>query len=211
MSDSEYAFYHERLKDHVLEVICDHEKVKCFRLCPPDRSNCMSTYITFNPYGIMLNGDLTPGTKGNVSSCGYGVGWFSGHLSVGYLLEKFDLEKRWDSKEATEYFRRIISRDVLMDMYGDEEEVDGFIKILEEEYDNSLGYQDGKWQSEFETPEDYYDAMRTVFGDAWWDGYERQWYAEHEVGYLTAIQTAFAREYNKMEGVDDPEMVINRS
>ena len=205
--NDDYSFYHDRLKNHILEVICDHERVKCFRLCEEIGKNCMSTFITFNPYSIMLNGDLTPGQNGNVSACGYGIEWFAKDLGVSYLTGKFALKESWDSGKSTEEFRRITSEKNLMECFGDEEVAEMMAKAAQAEHDHL-------WCGDsFESEKSYHEALEAVFDDGWWECASLAWYNEGEVGWLTAIQTAFAREYNKMkesEAPKGPDLVIDR-
>lgn len=69
----------------------DGERVQCWLL--RRREDLMlSTAITFTPWGIVLQGDLTPSTIGDVSRSGYGVGWFGGQLGGDYLCGKFGLD-----------------------------------------------------------------------------------------------------------------------
>lgn len=89
----------ESLKDHFLEQILDTEKFKAFYLREKPDSRMMSTLIIFSPEAIILCGDLTPARNGNVSVLGYGLHWFAGFLSEGYLAEKF-LQKGWHQNLA---------------------------------------------------------------------------------------------------------------
>lgn len=77
------------LSEHVLETVLESEKISAYYLKRPGQGRMMSTLILFTPEGIVLQGDLTPGQNGNVSTYGYGRGWFSGQLSGSYLCEKF--------------------------------------------------------------------------------------------------------------------------
>jgi hypothetical protein len=82
------------LADHVIETICDCLSTKAYYLKKPDGSWVMSTLLLFTPEGIVLQGDLTPEQNGSISTIGYGLKWFLGDLSEGYLCEKF-LRKEW--------------------------------------------------------------------------------------------------------------------
>lgn len=79
----------EALADHVLVPVLDTESFKGFYLKKPEGGRMMSTLILFTPEGIVFQGDLTPGRNGNVSTIGYGLGWFSKELEESYLCGKF--------------------------------------------------------------------------------------------------------------------------
>lgn len=87
------------LKGHVLEQILDTEKFQAFYMREKPNSRMMSTLFIFHPEGITIAGDLTPALHGNCSAIGYGLGWFAGRLSEGYLCEKF-LTKGWHADLA---------------------------------------------------------------------------------------------------------------
>jgi hypothetical protein len=200
MLPNDFAFYEKQLENHILEVICDHERIKAFHLCKPTRENCMSTYITIGPYAITLTGDLTPGHHGNVSTVGYGLNWFAGHLDPGYLLQKFDLEKSWQPDKSMEYFMSETEEFHLIDCYDEEE---GRFRFLDAEH----------WRNreDFETEAEYHEAMETVFGSDIFSDMVFGWYKDAEVGWLVAIQRAFAREYKKLElDPHGPKLAISR-
>ena len=48
-----------------------------------------STQFVFTPEGIVIMGDLCPARQGIISCYGYGLKWFVGKLSAGYLAGKF--------------------------------------------------------------------------------------------------------------------------
>ena len=89
------------LANHVIETVCDSPTVKAYYLKKPDGSRAMSTLLLFTPEGIVLQGDLTPEQHGSISTLGYGLKWFLGDLSEGYLCEKF-LRKEWVQELAVE-------------------------------------------------------------------------------------------------------------
>lgn len=62
----------------------------------------MTTYFTFNPYGITITGDYTPSTYGNI--CNFkNLSWFLGELSPDYLAEKFNIERKFNAEYAREF------------------------------------------------------------------------------------------------------------
>lgn len=100
----------ESIKDHVLEQVLDTERFKAFYMKypgPPQRS--MSTLIMFTPEGIVITGDLCPRMKtgGVISDLGYGLNWFSGRLSEGYLCEKF-MQQGWYRELAEGDLRKMV-------------------------------------------------------------------------------------------------------
>ncbi len=99
----------ESLENHILEQLLDTEKFKAFKMKRPGSGRSMSTQILFTPEGIVISGDLCPrpGTRGVVSDLGYGLGWFSGRLSEGYLCEKFFVVG-WHRELAEEELKRMI-------------------------------------------------------------------------------------------------------
>jgi hypothetical protein len=88
-----------QLKDHFLEQVLDADKFKAFYMREEPNSRMMSTLFMFHPEGITICGDLSPALHGNCSALGYGLSWFAGRLSEGYLCEKF-LERGWHADLA---------------------------------------------------------------------------------------------------------------
>lgn len=170
-------YYTEQLANHKLEIICNTEKVKCFRLYANKDSNLMSTYFTFNPAGICLAGDLTPSLNANF--CPYnGLGWFTGEgLSPSYLAEKFYLQKRYNG-EATK------------------QSVIQMLTELEAEDTLNVLHTEDRW-IDWKFEHDTYDFLQDILKlDDIHDilCYE---YDEGEIGWLCALQKAFRREYIK--------------
>lgn len=93
----------KELSEHVLEeVSAPGDKIQAYYLRRPGEGRMMSTLVLFTPEGIVLMGDLCPdrgGTHGVVSNFGYGLGWFTGQLSEGYLCSKF-LHEVWQRDAA---------------------------------------------------------------------------------------------------------------
>lgn len=86
------AHMRESLKDHYLEQILDTDRFKAFYMRREKGSRVMSTLFIFHPEGISICGDLVPGHHGDSSALGYGINWFAGVLSEGYLCSKFLLQ-----------------------------------------------------------------------------------------------------------------------
>lgn len=97
------AHFVESLKDHQLECILNDKKtgISVWNMRRPG-TRMYGVQITFSPEGIALQGDVVYGPGGGLTStCGYGLGWFSGYLSEDYLCEKF-LQKQWVAEYAAE-------------------------------------------------------------------------------------------------------------
>lgn len=88
------------LAENIVVPVLVTDLIQSYYLKKPG-GRCMSTLLTFTPEGIVLQGDLTPERNGSVSALGYGLKWFLGELSEGYLCEKF-LEKQWVPDLAAE-------------------------------------------------------------------------------------------------------------
>lgn len=96
--------YNAMFEKHFLEQVLDTEKFKAFYLKEPGMGRMQSCLILFTPEGIIICGDLCPGNdprNSGVHAFGYGLTWFAGHLSSGYLCEKF-LSKEWHKELAIE-------------------------------------------------------------------------------------------------------------
>ena len=170
----------EALKDHILVPLEVGEKVHAYYLRKPGEGRIMSTLIVFTPEGIVLQGDLTPGRNGNVSTFGYGPKWFSGQLSGGYLCEKF-LSQAWVKDLAVEGLR---------------------YRILEWRREGELTKAKARaaWEDtrgipdDFEGPTETYRIFTEEMGG---DGSECPGYGYDpaEAGWLCAIQERFAQLY----------------
>jgi hypothetical protein len=173
---------HEML-EHELTVIVDAEKVECYRCGKPD-TGIYAFYVTFTPAGICIQGDITPERHGSVSAGGYGVDWFSGHLSPGYLCEKF-LTPKFTATVAEQELRD--PANLLRDDATPEQ-----LRALDEAADGLCDYGDngGAWLHE-----QLSDAGFTVDEDVPGWGYRPQ-----EADILVAIQCKFAELYNKHIG-----------
>jgi hypothetical protein len=85
------AHMREALKGHKLSVVslsATRVGVSVFNM-KRDGTRIMKVQISFTPEGIFIMGDLCPGLHGVGSALGYGLGWFKGRKSEGYLCEKF--------------------------------------------------------------------------------------------------------------------------
>lgn len=89
--------YTERWKRMILNVVKKDDDVFMAYLCHRPDSRMQSCMIIITREGITICGDWTPLRGGCSSALGYGVGWFSGVLSEGYLCEKF-----YDVKELSD-------------------------------------------------------------------------------------------------------------
>lgn len=172
----------EALAEHVLCPVLDSGNFKAFYLKRVGEGRMMSTLIVFTPEGIVLQGDLTPGRNGNVSTLGYGVGWFSGQLSEGYLCEKF-LTK------------------VFVPAYAEEGLKDEVIRQRREREIDKAKARD-LWDSmpgeieDFTGPTETYNFWTDDLGNEDGDGCPGYGYEPGEAGWLCAIQQRFAALYN---------------
>lgn len=86
------ARFERDLEGHRLTLVSWTEKCETWRL-GREGTGCMSTAITFTPWGIVLQGDFTPGSVGNMTM-GYGRSWFlGGGFGSDYLAGKFGIKR----------------------------------------------------------------------------------------------------------------------
>lgn len=181
----------ESLKDHVLVPVLETNQVQAFYLKRPGEGRMMSTLITFTPEGIVLQGDLTPGSYGNVSTFGYGREWFSGQLSEGYLCEKF-LSRCFVPEYAELGLRREILRQRRELLLSKEEarELWRFVHV----------------STDFTGQQDTYDFWTTDLHNLDTEDCPGYGYEPAEAGWLCAIQQKFAELYWATKGIT-PEVV----
>jgi hypothetical protein len=173
------AHMKDALKDHVLIPLDAGKDMKAFYLKKPGEGRMMSTLIVFTPEGIVIQGDLTPGQNGNVSCFNYGLDWFRGDLSEGYLCGKF-LETSFSREGTDENIREaIISK-----------RREGGI-----DRDAARELWDERPQDEEMDERGFYDFFCDRLGD---DASEsiRYDYRPGEAGWLCVIQQRFAALYN---------------
>lgn len=171
----------ESLAGHVLETVLESEKIRAYYMKRPGHGRMMSTLILFTPEGIVLQGDLTPAQNGNVSCLGYGLDWFSGQLSEGYLCSKF----------LTHVFVPDYARRGLRD------------EILEQRRDGRLEKDKARelWDSvhvsdDFQGPSQVYEFWTDELLNMDSEGCPGYGYEPGEAGWLCAIQQRFAELYN---------------
>ena len=126
----------ESLEGHILEQVLDTQRFKAFKMKRPGSGRSMSTQILFTPEGIVISGDLCPrpGTRGVVSDLGYGLDWFSGRLSEGYLCEKF-LQTGWHRELAEEELKRMVKA-IARGEYDSYSWTDGLEAAADERHEN---------------------------------------------------------------------------
>ena len=95
-----------RLENHYLKVVEHTPNIEMYYLREPGSGRMMSTLIMFTPEGIVITGDLAPGSSGHgvVSCSGYGIDWFTGLLDSDYLASKF-LDRQWEREYSAEVLR----------------------------------------------------------------------------------------------------------
>ncbi len=172
----------ESLKDHVLETVVETEKVQAYYLKKPGDGRMMSTLILFTPEGIVLQGDLTLGRNGNVSTLGHGRRWFSGDLSGSYLCEKF-LHRVFVPAYAIEGLRYEILQ---QRRQGD----------ITKERARELWRDCPTISDDFRGPQETYDFWTDDLRNRDGDGCPGYGYEPGEAGRLCVIQQKFAELYS---------------
>jgi hypothetical protein len=104
--DELLAMYDTSFADHVLTPIVDTGPVLCWRMARPG-TRCYLVQLTFTAEGTVIQGDAVIGHNGAVSVPGYGLWWFVGRPSSGYLAEKF-LPRVWCDDVAEEYIAEMV-------------------------------------------------------------------------------------------------------
>lgn len=92
--------------DHVLQPAAgNNADALAYRIVKPG-TNVYSAYISEVANRLCITGDVCLGSTryGIVSAPGYNMGWFTGHLSEGYLCEKF-LDQEWQWEAAVEFIQ----------------------------------------------------------------------------------------------------------
>lgn len=167
----------QQLGNHKLELV-QEGKITAYYLRDPSQGRIMSTLIVFTPEGIALMGDLTPERSGSISCFGYGVDWFAGHKSSGYLCEKF-LEKKWIREDAKLELR---DRDRWADSYElNEDQISAIASLADDVDDHGV-----EWLYESLTEIIPHFSGESVPGFGY-DGREANW--------LCAIQRRFSELY----------------
>lgn len=173
----------ECLKAHILEPLETGEKVQAFYLKKPGQGRAMSTLILFTPEGIVLQGDLTPGQNGNVSTIGYGLNWFRGELCGSYLCEKF-LTKC--------YVPELVTDKLLAEILRQRREGE----LDQEKARECWDEVECEFEFDFSNPSDTYKFWTEELGNDDGDGCPGFGYRPGEAGWLCAIQERFAELYN---------------
>lgn len=191
-------FFRDRLAGHQIMVLEDGVCTKAYRLYEPNEqgefhTRIMSTDIIFFEGRIIITGDLVPSRYGVISCQGYGAGWFSGNLSLGYMASKFDMDTSWDDEIAREVmFEQIlgIAEDAWHDLDGDTVVT---CKKLRDEMN------DDHWI--FETAHSLYDWLlsddlsQEILGNDIVEILPSYTITKGDIGWLHAIQTRFAELY----------------
>ena len=177
----------ESLKNHVLEeALPQTGAIRAFYLKEPGQGRMMSTLFVFTPEGIVICGDLCPGgpnNQGSISNFKYGIGWFSGKLSEGYLCEKF-LAREWQIEVAEEWCRDHIA-ELKKEAAEDHKPVENL-----EEWEELLNDLEGGEIGN----ERFHEALQDIDYDIEDEGYD---YPLNTAGWLCALQQRFAEEYAK--------------
>jgi len=165
-----------------LKEVVDTERIQSFYMRQPStRIYCV--LITFTPEGIVIQGDLTIGHNGTVSTIGYGLSWFKGRLSGDYLCEKF-LPMSWNHDR--------VESDITY--YAADESED-----LRDETDAEMPWNSllAWWEEngEYSGEESLYQKMMEL-GLETVDGVPGRGYKSADAGWLCAVQQRFAELYD---------------
>lgn len=166
--------------EHKLRCLTDRAEATVYRMGRAG-TNTYSVYIAEFANRLCLTGDTRFGpndSNGVVSSLGYGIPWFTGHLSEGYLCEKF-LRPQWQWEAAVEAIRWHIKEDGQDDWWAE----------------NAAALRhymaDPSWTYDMPDERDYYKAMVNLGHDGCeLPGYD---YPRAEAGWLCAAQQRFRK------------------
>lgn len=195
--DEQLKLYLSYYKEHMLLTVTETDPVSVYTLKRLGTGN-MHVCVVFANRRIGLTGDacLGPTQHGLWSVGGYGLPWFAGDLSPGYLCEKF-LRKSYDAKATADrildWYKEALAEE------GDEETVEAFKERVSE-----LTVSSGTIEEQIaEICED--NSERGALGDllngdfAGLD-FETPCYTYGELAApLVAVQKTFARLYSKEE------------
>lgn len=168
----------EALAGHVLEQRGDHHYV----IRRPG-TGCYFLNIADVGGRIVLTGDLTiGGPHGCVSAGGYGIDWFSGAKSEGYLCSKF-LAKEWQWEAAAETLHDWLGNGTI----EEPEHVERIKAILN--WEKSIDFV---WKYDAPEPIELYEELAEL-GEGYVDdgvpGYD---YPRAAAGWLCAVNQKFA-------------------
>ena len=164
----------EALANHVLEVLCDAERVKAFRMRRPEGGSFYLVDIVFIPTGIGIAGDITLDHNGAWSREAKDLAWFRTEHSEDYLCSKF-LPKVWVPEICAQVIREWAS--------------DADCEHREALYEIAKGIIDG----ELDRSDAYRDLSEIGYGDDGIPGYD---YDPGDAGWLCAIQQRFRELMN---------------
>ena len=194
---------------HVLTEIQSGEHLSAYTLSVPGRGRMDSVMILDTPEGIVLLGDWCPNHNRGAIALHYHLGWFSGNLSLDYMLEKFGIEEKWQSDLAAEQCRWWLECELenitselgeVDEENGDEPEPESPVSVwLKKE----LAKTNEQLAYELESPsdaEDYFNAApeELTSGDSWYERLDGTGPALRDVAVLWAIQKRFAVTYREL-------------
>lgn len=182
----------DELKNHVLEeALPETGEFQAFYMKEPGQGRMMSTLFVFTPEGIVIMGDLCPGgpkNQGSISTFGYGLGWFAGRLSEGYLCEKF-LSRVWQVKVAEEWCREHIEE------LKKDADADSLKKLPE--WEELLS----RLQGEEIGNESFHETLRDLDYEVEDEGCD---YPLNTAGWLCALQQRFSELFIAQKKVKEP-------
>ena len=178
------SYVEDHMKKSLSEHSLDIDKKDIVRMGRPN--TCVySAYIAIVANRICITGDVCLGAndQGIVSSPGYGLGWFSGHLSESYLCEKFlRQEWQWDAAVESIQWQIRMATEEAESSLGESwwlERVDKLQKFIA-----SPG-----WKYDVPTGEEFYEFMTDLGSDGCeLPGYD---YPRIQAGWLCAIQQRY--------------------
>jgi len=168
------------MASHVLIPVEVSDNFKLYTLNRPG-TIVYSVYIAEFARRLCLSGDICLGgnDRGIVSSPGYGVAWFSGHLAESYLCQKF-LREEWQWDVAVRGIKQHIEDD----------RNDGEGLYLENEHKLDELINNHFWEYDEPNQAEYYEYMTSIGHDGCeLPGFD---YPRMHAGWLCAIQQRFS-------------------
>jgi len=181
------SYVTEQMKRELAGHVLSPEGREAYRMGLPDGDCLFAMHIGEFAGRLVVTGDVRLGGNGYglVSAHGYGIPWFAGRQSEGYLCEKF-LDREWQWDAAVEGIRWAIERDA--------EDGEGWWRDHAAELEAYIA--DPCWRHDEPDYMDFYDHMTGLGADGCdLPGMD---YPRVQAGWLCAIQQRF-RELREVE------------
>lgn len=193
------------LSKHVLTEIQSGGPISAYQLHRPEYGRMESCLILETPEGIVIMGDFCPNRNhGCTSDYKYSLDWFAGELGIGYLLEKFGLEEKYQPELAAEGVKFWLDEMLAdEDLHPDWREwaekeatrsFEEFCDILSSKEDLDDYFTDDEWGVDAERmPSEIAESVH------WLDIVEAYGPSLSDVRVLVAIQRRFAELYPQLK------------